>query len=367
MLNRETGTFKRTYREDLAILRTPLPRYTMLAIAAVVFVIIPAIGSDYWLGVLNLIGIASLGAIGLNLLLGYTGQISVGHAAFMSVGAYAAAVILREFPDVHWTIALVGGGLTAAVAGVFFGIPSLRIKGLYLAVATLAAQLIIEWIINHWEWLSGGAQGSIYIKKPTFPWFEGGQIITRNMEENVHYYYLIYGILAIGVLGALNLVRSHLGRAFIAVRDRDIAAEIIGVNIFKTKLIAFGIASFYAGVTGVLYTYYYSIANYEMFTLVISIQFLAMCIIGGLGSILGSILGAIFITMLPIVLDLVIRGLGGSVLGWDDAQASAILPQWNLIFFGGLIMFFLVVEPDGLAKLWRKFTDYFRVWPFPYL
>ncbi len=366
MLNRETGTFKKTYQDDLAIYKAPLPKITVGVICLLVFVIVPLLGSEYWLGILNLIGIASLGALGLNILIGYTGQISVGHAAFMSVGAYSAAVILREFPDAHWIIALVGGGCAAAIAGMLFGIPSLRIKGLYLAVATLAAQLIIEWIINHWEWLSGGAQGSIYIVPPTFPWFENGEFVAKKMVENVHYYYLIYVVLFIGVLAALNIFRSYLGRAFIAVRDRDIAAEIIGINIFKTKLIAFGIASFYAGVTGVLYTYFYSIANYEMFTLVISIQFLAMCIIGGLASILGSILGAAFITLLPIVLDLVIRGLGGSVLGWDDAHASRILPQWNLMFFGGLIMFFLVVEPDGLARLWRKFTDYFRVWPFPY-
>lgn len=367
MINRETGVFKRTYAEDLAIYRTPLPKVAIAVIAVIVFVIVPWQGSEYWLGILNLIGIASLGAIGLNILVGYTGQISVGHAAFMSVGAYTAAVILREFPGAHWLVAMLGGGCAAALAGMFFGIPSLRIKGLYLAVSTLAAQLIIEWIINHWSWLSGGAQASIYIAAPTFPWIGEDGLVARKMESNLHYYYLVYIVLALGVLFALNLFRSHLGRAFVAVRDRDVAAEIIGINIFRTKLVAFGIASFYAGVTGVLYTYFYQIANFESFTLLVSIQFLAMCIIGGLGSILGSILGAIFITMLPIVLDFLLRGGGGAVFGWDDAAASAIIPQWNLIMFGGLIMFFLVVEPDGLAKMWRNFTDYFRVWPFPYV
>lgn len=367
MINRETGTFKRTYAEDLAVNRTPLPRITLAVIALIIFVIVPLTGSSYWFGILNLIGIAALGAIGLNILVGYTGQISVGHAAFMSVGAYTAAVILREFPDTHWLIALIAGGCMAALVGMFFGIPSLRIKGLYLAVSTLAAQLIIEWGINHWSWLSGGAQGSIYVAAPTFPWLVDGAIVMRKMEENIHFYFLIYALLVVGIVFALNLFRSHLGRAFIAVRDRDIAAEIIGINIFRTKLLAFGIASFYAGIAGGLYTYFYGIANFESFTLLISIQFLAMCIIGGLGSILGSILGAIFITMLPIGLDFAMRGLGGTLFGWDDAAASATLPQWNLIIFGGLIMFFLVVEPDGLAKMWRNFTDYFRVWPFPYL
>ncbi len=367
MINRETGVFKRTYAEDLAVFRTPLPKAALAVVAVLVFVVVPWAGTEYWLGVLNLIGIAALGALGLNILVGYTGQISVGHAAFMSVGAYTAAVILREFPDVHWLAAMLAGGCAAALAGMFFGIPSLRIKGLYLAVSTLAAQLIIEWGINHWPWLSGGAQGSVYVERPTFPWVRDGALTVRKMESNLHFYYLIYAVLAIGVLFALNLFRSHLGRAFVAVRDRDVAAEIIGINIFLTKLKAFGIASFYAGVTGVLYTYFYGIANFESFTLLVSIQFLAMCIVGGLGSVLGSILGAAFITMLPIALDFTLRGAGGALLGWDDAAASAIMPQWNLILFGGLIMFFLVVEPDGLAKMWRNFTDYFRVWPFPYL
>ncbi len=367
MINRETGTFKRTYGEDMALYPVPLPKIAMTVIALWVFVGFPYFGSEYWIGVANLIGIACLGALGLNILVGYTGQISVGHAAFMSVGAYAAATLIREF-DLPWVLAMVGGGVAAALVGMFFGIPSLRIKGLYLAVATLAAQLIIEWVINHWTWLSGGAQGSIYVRKPTVYYgYADGRMLSFELEENIHYYYLIYIVLAIGIVFALNLFRSHLGRAFIAVRDRDIAAEIIGINIFRTKLMAFGIASFYAGVTGVLYTYYYGIANYEMFTLAISIQFLAMVIIGGLGSILGSIFGAVFITMLPITLDQLLRGLGGNLFGWDDARVSSFLPQWQLILFGGLIMFFLVVEPDGLNKLWQNVKDYFRVWPFSYL
>ena len=194
-----------------------------------------------------------------------------------------------------------------------------------------------------------------------------GELAMKPMKQNVEYYFLIYITLALGIILALNIFRTHLGRAFIAVRDRDIAAEIIGIDVFKTKLAAFGISSFYAGVTGGLYAFLYTIANVEAFTLLVSIQFLAMCVIGGLGSILGSILGATFVVLLPIVNDLVVRGLGGALLGWDDATASTILPKVNLILFGGLIMFFLIVEPDGLAKLWRTITDYFRVWPFPYI
>ncbi|MBT6276593.1 MAG: branched-chain amino acid ABC transporter permease [Chromatiales bacterium] len=367
MLYRATGTFNRSYAEELNIYQAPLPKVTMMVIAVLTFVVVPLTLNEYYISILNFIGVAALGAIGLNILLGYTGQISVGHGGFMAVGAYTTAVILREFPEAPWLLALVGGGFGAAAVGMFFGIPSLRIKGLYLAVATLAAQLIIEWGINHWGWLSGGAQGSVYLRQPTFPWMVDGEWAMKRMKLNVEYYYLIFSALAVGIVVALNLFRTHLGRAFIAVRDRDMAAEIIGIDVFKTKLAAFGISSFYAGVTGGLYAFLYTIANVEAFTLLVSIQFLAMCVIGGLGSILGSVLGAAFVVLLPIINDLVIRGLGGALLGWDDATASSILPKMNLLVFGGLIMFFLIVEPDGLAKLWRTITNYFRVWPFPYI
>ena len=367
MLYRATGSFNRSYADELKIYQVPLPKITIIVIALITFIVVPLTFNEYYISILNFIGVAALGAIGLNILLGYTGQISVGHGAFMAVGAYTTAVILREFPDFPWILALIGGGFGAAVVGMFFGIPSLRIKGLYLAVSTLAAQLIIEWGINHWPWLSGGAQGSVYVAHPTFPWMVDGELVMKPMKKNVEYFYLIFATLAVGIVFALNIFRTHLGRAFIAVRDRDMAAEIIGIDVFKTKLAAFGISSFYAGVTGALYAFLYTIANVEAFTLLVSIQFLAMCVIGGLGSVLGSILGATFVVLLPIVNDLVVRGLGGAVLGWDDATASTILPKVNLILFGGLIMFFLIVEPDGLAKLWRTITDYFRVWPFPYI
>jgi branched-chain amino acid transport system permease protein len=358
MIHRESGTFKRTYGEEMALYPFPLPRYTVLAVLVVVFAVVPYVASDYHLGLFNLIGIACLGAIGLNILVGYTGQISVGHAAFMSVGAYTAAnLVVRG--GLPWWVAMPCGGAMAALVGTFFGLPSLRIKGLYLAISTLAAQLIIEWVLNHVTYLSGGVGASIYVQRPTLFGFE--------MKSNFAFYYLIYLILMGGVVFALNLFRTHLGRSLIAVRDRDVAAEIIGINIFRTKLTAFAISSFYAGITGVLYTYYYGVANYEAFQLPISIQFLAMVIIGGLGSVLGSIFGAIFITMLPIGLDIALREIGFSLLGWDDSVVASIVTQVQLMMFGGLIMFFLVVEPDGLNKLWNNIKDYFKVWPFPYL
>jgi branched-chain amino acid transport system permease protein len=296
-----------------------------------------------------------VGALGLNILVGYTGQISIGHGAFMSVGAYTAAnfVVRLGFP--FW-VALPLGGLMAALVGAIVGIPSLRIKGLYLAIATLAGQLIIEWTINHVTWISGGVQASIEVPRPTL----GPIVIASQLEM----YFLLMTFVVLAIVATLNLVRSRVGRAFIAIRDHDIAAELIGVDIFRYKLLAFAISSFYAGVTGVLYTYYLGIANYEQFQIVTSIDYLAMIIIGGLGSVLGSIFGAIFVTLLPILIRYAMEAFGGLVMS-PQAVLNTI-PNLRLILFGALIIVFLVVEPEGLNRLWRNVRNYFRVWPFAY-
>ncbi len=358
MINRETATYKRTYAEDMALYRVPLARYTIVGLGLLAFIAFPWWATSYVLNLANLIAIACLGAIGLNILVGYCGQISIGHAAFMSVGAYTAANLSVKF-GLPWWVAMPGGGLMAAVLGVLIGIPSLRIKGLYLAISTLAAQLIIEWTINHTPWISGGTAASIYVKKPI--------LLGQELKSNLQMYYFILVILVLGIVYALNLFRTHLGRNFIAVRDRDIAAEIIGINIFRTKLTAFAISSFYAGITGVLYTYYYGVANYEAFSLTVSVEYLAMIIIGGLGSILGSIFGAIFITLLPIMIDRFLQTVGIAWFGLDGARVAGVSSSLQLMIFGGLIMFFLVVEPDGLNRLWNNVKEYFKVWPFPYL
>ncbi|HEX7926027.1 MAG TPA: branched-chain amino acid ABC transporter permease [bacterium] len=358
MINRVTATFKRSYAADMALYRVPLARYTVLVIAVFMYGVFPFLMSDYTLNLVNLVMIACLGAIGLNILVGYTGQISLGHAGFMSVGAYTAAILISRYA-VPWWVAMPIAGAMAALVGTLIGTPSLRIKGLYLAIATLAAQLIIEWLINHVTWIGGGQGASIYVDKPT--------VFGYKLDSNFAMYFFILVVLTIGIVFALNLFRTHIGRAFIAVRDRDIAAEIIGVNIFRAKLTAFAISSAYAGVTGVLYTYYYGVANYEAFTLTISVAYLAMIIIGGLGSILGSIFGATFITLLPIVLDLSLRTVGTTWLGIDPAKVVSVGSSLQLMLFGGLIMFFLVVEPDGLNRLWNNVKNYFRVWPFPYV
>jgi branched-chain amino acid transport system permease protein len=354
MFHRESGYYKTTYAKDMALYPLPVARWTVAVIGALLC-IAPFALHEYYVSILNLILVATVGALGLNILVGYTGQISIGHAAFMSVGAYTAANLAVRLGLPFW-LTLPAGGLMAAAIGALVGIPSLRIKGLYLAIATLAGQLIIEWTINHVPWISGGVQASIEVARPAL---FGTQLKT---QFQLYWFLLFFAVLAI--VGTLNLVRSRIGRAFIAIRDHDIAAEIIGINIFRYKLIAFAISSFYAGVTGVLYTYYLGIANYEQFTLITSIDYLAMIIIGGLGSILGSIFGAIFVTLLPIVIRLGMENWGSFLFG--NADINNLIPNLRLIFFGGLIILFLVLEPEGLNRLWRNIRSYFRVWPFSY-
>ncbi len=355
MLHREAGVFKTSYAADMALYPLPIARWAVAGVALLFAVIVPLILHEYYLSIFNLVFIAIVGALGLNILVGYTGQISVGHAAFMSVGAYTAANLAVKL-DLPFWITLPAGGLMAAVIGAIVGIPSLRIKGLYLAIATLASQLIIEWVINHTPAISGGAQASIEVPRPAL---FGMQLKTQGQ---LYLFLLFFAVLAI--VATLNLVRSRIGRAFVAIRDQDIAAEIIGINIYRYKLLAFAISSFYAGVCGVLYTYYFGIANYEAFQIGVSIDYLAMIIVGGLGSVLGSVLGAAFITMLPIVIRWSVEAFGGVFL--DPSHLPAITASLKLVIFGSLIIFFLVVEPEGLNRLWRNIRNYFRVWPFSY-
>jgi branched-chain amino acid transport system permease protein len=355
MLHRESGVFKTSYAADMALYPLPIARWTILAIIVLFAVILPLSLHEYYLSIINLSLIAIVGALGLNILVGYTGQISVGHAAFMSVGAYTAANLAVKLGLPFW-IALPAGGLMAALVGAIVGIPSLRIKGLYLAIATLAGQLIIEWIINHTPAISGGAQASIQVPRPSLWGYE--------LRSQGQLYFFLLFFAALAIVATLNLIRSRIGRAFVAVRDQDIAAEIIGINIYRYKLLSFAISSFYAGVCGVLYTYYLGIANYEQFQIGVSIDYLAMIIIGGLGSVLGSILGAVFVTMLPILLRLAMEPLAG--LFFSPGEMSSVIASTRLVLFGGLIIFFLVVEPEGLNRLWRNIRNYFRVWPFSY-
>src|SRR5216110_7354 len=341
MIQRECGVLKTSYEADMALYPLPIARWTVAVLAVIFFLLIPLTLHQYYLSVANLVWIAVIGALGLNILVGYTGLVSIGHGAFMSVGAYTAANLATRL-DSPWPVNLVAGGLMAALVGAVVGIPSLRIKGLYLAIATLAGQRIIEWTINHVTFISGGVQASIEVPRPRV----GSMVLSS--QRQMYCFLLVFVVLAI--VGTLTLMRSRVGRAFIAIRDQDIAAEIMGINIFRYKLLAFAMSSFYAGVCGVLYTYYFGIANYEAFQIVVSIDYLAMIIIGGLGSVLGSVLGAIFVTMLPIVIRLLVEAFGGYF--FNVGELSSLAASLRLVIFGLLIIFFLVVEPEGLNRLW---------------
>ncbi len=355
MIHRECGVFKTSYEADMALYPLPIARWTVGIMGVLFFLVIPLGLHDYYLSICNLVWIAVIGALGLNILVGYTGQVSIGHGAFMSVGAYTAANLATRL-DSPWPVNLLAGGLMAAAVGAVVGIPSLRIKGLYLAIATLAGQLIIEWTINHVTFISGGVQASIEVPRPRL----GSMVL--NTQRDMYYFLLVFVVIAI--VGSMNLIRSRVGRAFIAIRDQDIAAEIIGIDIFRYKLLAFAISSFYAGVTGVLYTYFLGIANYEQFQIGVSIDYLAMIIIGGLGSILGSIFGAIFVTLLPIVIRISMENFGDLI--FSRQIVLNLIPNLRLMLFGVLIIVFLIVEPDGLNRLWRNIRSYFRIWPFAY-
>jgi branched-chain amino acid transport system permease protein len=354
MFYRECGVFKTSYAADMAIYSLPLARWAVAVLAALL-VILPLLLNDYYLSILSLVLIAIVGALGLNILVGYTGQISVGHGALMSVGAYTAANLITRVHAPFW-LALPAGGAMAAAIGAVIGVPSLRIKGLYLAIATLAGQLIVEWTINHVPWISGGVQASIEVPRPS--------ILGIQLKTQAQLYVFLLFIAALAVVGTINLVRSRVGRALIAIRDQDVAAEIIGIDIFRYKLLSFAISSFYAGITGVLYTYYLGIANYEQFQINVSIDYLAMIIIGGLGSVLGSVFGAIFVTMLPIATRWVLEAVGGLIFSPSDL--ANIIPNLRLVIFGALIIIFLALEPEGLNRLWRNVLGYFRTWPFSY-
>jgi branched-chain amino acid transport system permease protein len=339
----------------MALYPLPIAKWTVAILAVLFFAVIPLSLHEYYLSIANLVWIAVIGALGLNILVGYTGQVSIGHGAFMSVGAYTAANLATRL-DSPWPVNLLAGGLMAAAVGAVVGIPSLRIKGLYLAIATLAGQLIIEWTINHVTFISGGVQASIEVPRPRL----GSMVL--NTQRDMYYFLLVFVVIAI--VGSMNLIRSRVGRAFIAIRDQDIAAEIIGIDIFRYKLLAFAISSFYAGVTGVLYTYFLGIANYEQFQIGVSIDYLAMIIIGGLGSVLGSIFGAIFVTLLPIVIRISMENFGDLI--FSRQTVLNLIPNLRLMLFGVLIVVFLIVEPDGLNRLWRNIRSYFRIWPFAY-
>ena len=313
--------------------------------------VFPFAADAYMLYIANMIGFAVIGAVGLNLLTGFTGQISLGHAAFLGVGAYTSAILVTRLGFSFW-LSIPFAGLVAALAGMIIGIPSLRVKGLYLCIATLAAQFIFEFIFIHWESMTKGITG-INIPHPRIGSLE---FIT---EKEFYWITLFFVVLGVGY--ARNLVRSRMGRAFVAIRDRDLSAEIIGINLFRYKLSAFAISSFYAGVAGALWVTFLKVVTPDHFPFILSIQYLAMIIVGGLGSVLGSIFGAVFITLTPELLNY----LSEIVKMYAPGHEEIFVPMKEVIF-GLLIVLFLIFEPRGLAEIWNRIKNFFRLWPFSY-
>ncbi len=358
MLYREAGQFKSTYAEDQQIFPIRQDRVAVALLLAVAFVLVPLAANQYWLSaILTPFLIFSLATLGLNILTGYAGQLSLGTAAFMAVGAFMAYNFVLRMPWLGIIPSFVLAGLCAAAVGIVFGLPSLRIKGFYLAVATLACQFFVLWVIQRWGWITNhSATGVITAQKI--------EILGYVFDTPVAKYLLTLAIVAGMALLAKNLMRSETGRAFMAVRDMDVAASVIGIPMMKTKLLAFAISSFYCGVAGALYAYtYLGTVEPEAFTLDLSFRILFMVIIGGVGSILGSFLGAAFITLLPILLS-VLSGAFSHATGIEPSHA--VVSNLELIIFGGLIIFFLIVEPHGLARLWQIAKEKLRLWPFPH-
>lgn len=346
----QCGEFHVNYKQDMALWKITRVRMRILAMV-LLFAIFPLFTSDYIVGLVTLSGIAAIGAIGLNILTGFTGQISIGVGAFLGVGGYTSAILTAKLGLSFW-IALPLAGIITAAVGALFGLPSLRLKGLYLAIATLAAQVIILFIISRWDSLTGGTAGLVLSR----PEIAGFSFLSENS-----YYYLMFVILIGSTTFSLNLFRSRVGRAFIAVRDRDVAAEVIGIDLFKYKVLAFFISSFFVGIAGALLGHYMMVVSPELYSITVSIEYLAMILVGGLGSIFGSIYGAFFITLLPVVLRTIVEVLSGIF-----PELAGVLAGMKELVFGLVIILFLIYEPEGLAKIWRNIKDYLRLWPFSY-
>ena len=343
------GDFRTSYQSDMAVFDSNLSRW-LLAALCLALLAFPSFATSYWLDVVSRVGIAVIAALGLNLLTGFTGQISLGNAAFLSVGAYTTAWLSNK--GVPFVLAMYLSGLVSALVGMVFGIPSLRLKGLYLAIATLAAHFIIAFVVTHWDSVTGGVNGTSV---------EAARIGSFVFDSDQRLYYIVLAAASFHLWFAKNLFRTRMGKAFIAVRDHDISAEVMGVNVFKYKLYAFAVSSFFVGVAGSLLAYQARIISPENFPLSVAIDQLGMIIIGGLGSVLGSIFGAAFITLLPELLR-----IGTSALSGQLPTLVQIFAALKLGVFGLTIVLFLIFEPDGMAARWHRIKAYWKLYPFSY-
>ncbi len=340
------GTLKESYIADAALYDSRTQRI-WLAMAGALLLLFPFMASDYWLYLACLVSINVAGATGLNILTGYTGLVSLGQAAFMGLGAYTVAIVQARW-GTPVLFNLLAGGFVAMLGGIVVGLPSLRVKGLYLAIATIAASFIAHFLFANLR-LTGGTAGLT---------LQPATVFGVALDTSFRLYWVIVPVTLLMLLGAANLFRTRTGRAFIAIRDRDISAEVLGIPLLRYKLLSFGLSSFYAGVAGGLWAYFFRVVTPESFPLLMSIFFLAAIIVGGMGSILGGILGAVFMTMVPELLKLIVDLLPGG------SELTVFLSPVRTMVFGLLIIVFLVFEPQGLAQMWRRLRRFFHLWPF---
>ena len=358
MLYREAGQFKTSYEKDAAIFPILQDRIAVVAFLVIAFAVVPFVATPYlFTGILIPFLILSLAALGLNILTGYAGQLSLGTAAFMAVGAFATYNFMLRVPGMPILVAFALSGVVAALVGILFGLPSLRIRGLYLAVATLAAQFFIVWFLTRVGWITNYSTSGVITAQPIV-------ILGYTFSAPAAKYLLVLSIVSLLALAAKNMARGNVGRQWMAVRDMDVAAEVIGIRLMRAKLLAFAVSSFYCGVAGALFAYaFLGTVEPEAFNLDLSFRILFMVIIGGVGSVLGSFMGAAFVTLMPVVLSVTVRFLD-SMLGLRIAEST--ISNLELMVFGALIIFFLIVEPHGLARLWQIGKEKLRLWPFPH-
>ena len=358
MFYRENGQFKTTYSKDQQIFPILQDKVAILALVAFAFLVVPALVDEYaFRAILIPFLILSLAAIGVNVLVGYCGQISLGSGGFMAVGAYAAYNMYVRFEGTPLIVALLVGGFFATLVGILFGIPSLRVKGLYLAVATLAAQFFCDWAFLRVNWFTNNSSsGSVSVSNL--------QVFGLPVETPVQKYLFCLAVLVVFALLAKNLVRSAIGREWMAIRDMDVAAAVIGIRPMYAKLSAFAVSSFIVGVAGGLWGFVH-LGSWEpaAFSIDRSFQLLFIVIIGGMGSIMGAFFGAAFIVILPIFLNQVLP-LFGQIIGVTISTAA--ITHAEFMIFGALIVWFLIVEPHGLARLWSIGKQKLRLWPFPH-
>ncbi len=352
MFYREAGQFRTSYAQDSQILPLRQDRIGMAFMLVAAFAV-PFVSNDYWLSAILIPWlILSLVAVGQNILMGFAGQLSLGSAGFMAVGAFACYNFMLRIDGIPFVVAVILSGVCAALVGIAFGLPSLRIRGLYLAVATLASQFFIVWCLDKFGWFKNYDPAGVITAQKIVMF---GHEFTSPRDK----YWVVFVIVAVLALLAKNMARGSVGRGWMAVRDMDVAAEVMGLSLLRTKLQAFAISSFYCGVGGALFAFaYLQTVEPSAFTIELSFRILFMVIIGGLGTIMGSFLGAGFILLVPIFMNILFHSLFGNAI---DASVISALEQ---VVFGVMIIMFLIFEPLGLARLWQLMKERLRLWPF---